>query len=94
MHTNSNDPSNNQPPTFDPYDSPDVAPPPYTGQAFDDSVPSDRRRKYWNQWVSQGYDDSETWDLFITIVNFTLPRLKRYKELCDGYPCGLNSIEE
>lgn len=46
-----------------------------------------RKFKHLFQRIFRGYDDSETWDLGYTIAKFTLPRLKRFKELNEGYPC-------
>lgn len=34
----------------------------------------------WQRWI-RGFDDSETWSLDSTIVEFILPRLKRFKEV-------------
>ncbi len=47
-----------------------------------------RKFKHLFQRIFKGYNDSETWDLGYTIAKFTLPRLKRFKELNEGYPCG------
>ena len=43
----------------------------------------DKRRKelYKKQRTERGFDDSETYDLFVTIAKFILPRLQRFKEL-------------
>jgi len=37
-------------------------------------------RFFW-QRLTRGWDDSETWSLDVTIAEFILPRLKRYKQL-------------
>jgi hypothetical protein len=37
------------------------------------------------QRLERGFDDSETWSLRDTIANFTLPRLKRYRLIIDGF---------
>ena len=42
------------------------------------------------QIIKQGFADSEVWNLDETIIRFTLPRLKRLKEIQHGYPNGLN----
>lgn len=48
-----------------------------------------KRDKRWHemkkQRMSRGFDDSETWSLDSTIINFLYPRLKRYYELADGF---------
>jgi len=36
-----------------------------------------------------GFDDSETWSLTDTLCNFILPRLKRFREINNGFPYGL-----
>jgi hypothetical protein len=47
-----------------------------------------RKIKFFIQRWTRGWDDSETWGLDSTIAKFTLPRLKRFKELKDGIPMG------
>ncbi|PRY33872.1 hypothetical protein CLV58_11921 [Spirosoma oryzae] len=39
-----------------------------------------RLRKYQNQRIKRGYDDTEAWDLGLTVAKFVLPRLKTYKK--------------
>lgn len=52
--------------------------------------PDDKRwNEYYEQRMKYGFDDSETWSLDSTIARFTLPRLKRFKELNGGYPSYL-----
>lgn len=41
----------------------------------------DREPKFKEQRQTNGFDDSETWSLDITIARFIVPRLKRYIEL-------------
>lgn len=42
----------------------------------------DKREKLFaKQRMERGFDDSETWSLRDTIGNFTLPRLKRFREI-------------
>lgn len=53
-----------------------------------------RYEKYKTQRMERGFDDSETWNLDLTIVNFMIPRLKVYKEKTAGYPGKLSNIEE
>ncbi len=49
--------------------------------------------KYKNR-AKYGFFDDETWNLDYSIAKYTLPRLKRFKELNNGYPANLNSKEE
>lgn len=43
---------------------------------------NDKREKDFSiQRMERGFDDSETWSLRDTIGQFTLPRLKRFKEI-------------
>lgn len=37
-------------------------------------------KHFWQRRV-KGWDDSDTWSLDYKIIEFTLPRLKRYKEI-------------
>lgn len=53
----------------------------------------DRETLYSQQRIERGFDDSETWSLSDTICRFTIPRLKRFKELNNGMPCGLTEDE-
>ena len=44
--------------------------------------PTDEREEgFARQRVERGFDDSETWSLRDSVGNFTLPRLKRYREI-------------
>lgn len=52
-----------------------------------------RIRKLKKQYKKRGFDDSETWSLDLTIAQFILPRLKRYKEITIGCPASV-SFEE
>lgn len=52
--------------------------------------PGDERwEEYAKQRLERGFDDSETWNLNTTIARFILPRLKRFKEICGGFPADL-----
>lgn len=42
-------------------------------------------RFFW-QRHTRGWDDSDTWSLDWTLAHWLLPRLKRFKELNDGFP--------
>lgn len=46
--------------------------------------------RYFFQRRFRGWDDSETWCLDQSIAKFILPRLKRFKELNNGYPGDLD----
>ena len=52
-----------------------------------------RKLKFLYQRIVRGWDDSETWSLDYTIAKFTLPRLKRFKELNGSYPHQLSMKE-
>ena len=45
-----------------------------------------REKSFKRQRVKNGFDDSETWSLYTTIINFVLPRLKRFEQVTIGYP--------
>ena len=44
----------------------------------------DRVKLHTEQYKERGFDDSETWDLYMNLAKLILPRLKRYKELAEG----------
>lgn len=46
----------------------------------------ERQKLFKQQKKERGWDDSDTWNLDYKIAEFTLPRLKRFKELNIGYP--------
>lgn len=52
-----------------------------------------RSIKHWFQRRIRGFDDSETWSLDLRIAQFTLPRLKRFKELSMAHPMDLTEEE-
>lgn len=52
-----------------------------------------RARKKTLKKLNAYFSDKETWSLDYTIAKFTVPRLKRYKEICKGHPCYLTSEE-
>lgn len=43
-------------------------------------------REYKLQRKLRGFDDSEIWNFDITLAKFIIPRLERFKQVCDGYP--------
>ena len=50
--------------------------------------------KRFYQKITRGWDDSETWDLDSTFFKWIYPRLKRFKELNNGYPDRYEKFEE
>lgn len=50
--------------------------------------------KYLFQWIKNGFPDSDVWNLDWSIAKYTLPRLKRLKEIQHGFPGDLETIEE
>ena len=47
------------------------------------------RKRWWKfrwQSLTRGWNDSETWNLDHTIAEFSLPRLKRFKETTISHP--------
>ena len=53
----------------------------------------ERWKKYQQQRLERGFDDSELWSLGNTITSFILPRLKRFKEINYSYPSNLSGKE-
>lgn len=51
-----------------------------------------RIRFFWQRRI-RGWDDSVTWGLDRTIATFVLPRLRRFRELNNGFPAGLSEDE-
>lgn len=45
-----------------------------------------RTIKFFYQRRTRGFDDSETWALDTSLSRLIVPRLKRFKELNDGFP--------
>lgn len=52
-----------------------------------------RAIRFWWQRCVRGWDDSETWSLDWKLADWLAPRLRRYRELSNGYP-GNTSEEE
>lgn len=52
-----------------------------------------RSIRFWWQRRTRGWDDGDTWSLDNTIAKFVLPRLKRFKELNNGFPGEFTSGE-
>lgn len=53
-----------------------------------------REKKFAKQRKRNGFDDSETWSLHDTIAKFTLPRLKRFREITIGCPVHYEHMED
>jgi len=49
-----------------------------------------RSIKFYLQRKKRGWDDGDTWSLDLTIAEFILPRLKRFREVTCGYPGDLS----
>ena len=63
----------------------------YYGCALD-LEPDDRRHPtFQQQRRDRGFDDTDTWCLRSAILRFTLPRLKRFKEVQCGYPMEMTA---
>lgn len=48
----------------------------------------EKLKKYQDQRLSRGFDDTETWHLDKTLALFLIPRLKRFIEVNNGFPSG------
>lgn len=55
---------------------------------------SEKEEKFKEQRLERGFDDTELWNLDMTILKFILPRLKAFKEATIGYPGDFNNLEE
>ena len=53
-----------------------------------------RKELFKKQRLERGFDDTELWNLDMTILKFILPRLKLFKEKTGNYPPELKSAEE
>lgn len=63
--------------------------------SFSLTTPNDKREPdYRKQRLKIGFDDSETWSLRDTIANFILPRLKRYREIIEGFIVNNDNLYE
>lgn len=52
-----------------------------------------REKKFKRQREERGFDDSETWSLRDTYVNFMIPRLEVFIEMSCGCPIGITFEE-
>ena len=53
------------------------------------SSEADARIEHKRQRLERGFDDTELWNLDHTFAKFVLPRLKRFKEVNQGYPASI-----
>lgn len=55
-----------------------------------------RREKYRKQRKERGFDDSELWSLDETIIAFTLPRLRAFRDYTQSFPLddSVSSFED
>jgi len=51
-----------------------------------------RRLRFAFQRLFRGWDDSETWSLDVPLAKNIAPRLRRFKELNNGIPCGETEV--
>ena len=49
-----------------------------------------RLKKMLSDYEKQGWTDMDTWSLDCTFAKFMLPRLKRFKEIKNGYPSNID----
>lgn len=49
--------------------------------------------RFWWQRRTRGWDDSETWNLDVTVAEFVLPRLRRFKEVAITLPLEMSEAE-
>lgn len=54
---------------------------------------SKRNEKYKRQRIERGFDDTEVWNLDVTILKFALPRLKVFRKSHKGHPEDLTAEE-
>lgn len=57
------------------------------------SSEAELRAEYRRQRLERGFDDTEVWNLDYTFAKFVLPRLKRFKEVNQGYPATMTYEE-
>jgi hypothetical protein len=58
------------------------------------TTPKDKRHaKYVRQLKTRGFSDEETWSLDSVVADFILPRLKRFREINNGYPDSMTEKE-
>lgn len=52
-----------------------------------------RQFRHYRQRLTKGFDDSETWSLFIDNSQWLVPRLERFIELQDCHPGSISNDE-
>ena len=62
---------------------------------FSNKLPKNDKRlkRYARQRKKRGFDDTETWNLYVTITNFIVPRLKRFRKTTISHPPNLTMEE-
>ena len=59
-----------------------------------DMPEDDERQELWKkQREERGFDDTEIWNLDLTLAKFMIPRLKEYKKSTNGHPLDLTPEE-
>lgn len=58
----------------------------YNGFALDNDIKPKSQEKYLKQLRERGYDDTESWNLDHTIMQFILPRLKTFRQNTLSFP--------
>jgi hypothetical protein len=54
---------------------------------------ADRRARFAAQRQTQGFDDSELWNLDLTLTAFLAPRLRRFAEITQSHPVDVSHEE-
>lgn len=52
----------------------------------------ERYSRYCDQLKKVGFSDTETWSLDSVVSSFILPRLKRFRDITNGYPGGVEEV--
>lgn len=52
-----------------------------------------RSARYLRQHMTRGFSDVETWNIQHEFAKWAVPRLKRFKEINNGYPDGISPEE-
>ena len=54
----------------------------------------EKMAKYKKQRIERGFDDTELWNVDITIAKFALPRLIEFRKVVNGYPADFKTFED
>lgn len=65
----------------------------YHGFAHTLKEDDDRIELFTEQYNERGFDDSETWSLYNSILSYAIPRLKRFREINPCFPMGMDENE-